>query len=141
MQTLKRPIVKPKPEIVIEELTLELKNVRNAFKPTVQTRRILPRDDDEDEEKELSIKEQEEEAEKLFKNFPITRDLLKTEIHSYKSVFDNAVKEYEHKNEYNKKDQEDLKKSDEILDKKMSRFARLENIKKSLNDEIKVRQK
>lgn len=139
MQTLKRPIVKPKPEDVIEELEIQLKSVRHNFKPTVQTRRALPQnDEDKDEEKELSIREQEEEIEKLLKFFPATRDLLKTEIHSYKSVFDNAVKNYGHKNEYVKNDQDDLKKSDEILDKKMLRFARLENISKSLNDEIKV---
>lgn len=138
MQTLKRPIEKPKPEIVIEEIALELKNVRNIFKPTVQARRVPNIDDDEEEEENMSIRQQEEETERLENFFPITRDLLKAEIHSYKNVFDYAVKDYENKDEYSKKDQDDLKKSDEILEKKMSRFARLENIERALSDEIKV---
>lgn len=142
MQTLKRPVEKPNPEIVIEEIALKLKNVRNTFKPTVSTRRVLKIDYDDDdinqEEKKMSIKEQEEEIERLSHFFPLTRDLLRSEIKGYKNVFDSAINDYEHKNEYNKKDQNDLKKSDQILDKKMSRFMRLENIKKALDEEIKV---
>lgn len=137
LQTLKRPIEKPNPNVVIEEIALELKNVRNTFKPTVQTRRIESYDIEEEEEV-LSIKQQEEEIERLSHFFPTTRELLNAEIHHYKSVFDGAVKEYENKDEYCKKDQEDLKKSDQMLEKKMSRYTRLQTIRNALDQDVKV---
>lgn len=136
MQTLKRPVEKPKPEIVIEEIALELKNVRNHFKPTVQTRRV---EFDEEVEEELSLREQEEEIERLSKFFPSTRDFFNAEVKKHKNAFDNAVRDFEHKNEYNKKDQEDLRKSDEVLLKKMNKLKRFENLRRILDDEIKVR--
>jgi hypothetical protein len=137
MQTLKRPVEKPNPNVVIEEVAFQLKNVRNTFKPTVQTRRIESYDVEEEEES-LSIKQQEEENERLKEFFPTTRELLNAEIRQYKNVFDNSVKEYEKKDEYSKKDQEELKKSDEILEKKMARYTKLQTIRKALDQDIKV---
>lgn len=137
LQTLKRPVEKPNPNVVIEEIALELKNVRNAYKPTVQTRRIESYDVEEEEEV-LSIKQQEEEVERLSHFFPTTRELLNAEIHHYKKVFDNAIKEYENKDEYCKKDQEDLKKSDQTLEKKMARYTRLQTIRNALDQDITV---
>jgi hypothetical protein len=137
MQTLKRPVEKPNPNVVIEEIAFQLKNVRNTFKPTVQTRRIESYDVEEEEES-LSIKQQEEENERLKEFFPTTRELLNAEIRQYKNVFDNSVKEYEKKDEYSKKDQEELKKSDEILEKKMARYTKLQTIRKALDQDIKV---
>lgn len=137
LQTLKRPVEKPNPNVVIEEIALELKNIHKAFKPTVQTRRVESYDVEEEEK--LSIKQQEEEIERLREFFPSTRELLNLEINRYKKVFDDAVKEYEKKDEYDKKDQQDLKKSDEMLQKKMSRFTTLQNIKRALDQDVKVR--
>lgn len=137
LQTLKKPVEKPNPNVVIEEIAFKLRNVQNAFKPTVQTRRVESYDVEEEEE-EMSIKQQEEEAERLGQFFPATRELLNAEIHHYKSVFDHAVKEYEMKDEYNKSDQQDLKKSDDILDKKMLRYTRLQTIRSALDQDIKV---
>jgi len=137
LQIYKPKVEKPKPEVVIEGLAIELEKVRKNYGTSVQSKRMA-RFYDNDEEEEMSIKEKEQEDERM-KSFCIeTRTLLDLEIKHYRKAYEEVLKEYEMKDEYDKKDQEALKKSDARIEKKISRMNRLENIKGILDSEIKV---
>ncbi|CAG9801552.1 unnamed protein product [Chironomus riparius] len=136
LQIYKPKVEKPKPEVVIEGLAIELEKVRKNYGTSVQSKRMARFYDVEEEE--LSIKEKEQEDERM-KSFCIeTRTLLDLEIKHYRKAYEEVLREYEMKDEYDKKDQEALKKSDERIEKKISRMNRLENIKGTLDNEIKT---
>jgi hypothetical protein len=137
LQVYKPKVEKPKPDVVIQELAIELERVRKNYGISVASKRLAHLDDDEEEE-EMSIKEKEIENERMKNFFVDTRSLIELEIRHYKKAFDASVKDYSHKDEYSKEDQDALRKSDEILDKKMARVNRLENIYRALDDEVKV---
>lgn len=136
LQIYKPKVEKPKPEVVIEGLAIELEKVRKSYGTSVQSKRMARFYDVEEEEMSIKEKEQEDEHMKTF--FIETRTLLDLEIKHYRKAYEEVLKEYEMKDEYNRKDQEALKKSDERIEKKISRMNRLENIRGMLDSEIKV---
>jgi hypothetical protein len=137
LQVYKPKVEKPNPDVVIQELAIELERVRQNFGTSVASKRQAHLYDD-DEEEEMSIKEKEAEDERMKNFFADTRSLIDLEIKHYKKAFDGSVKKYGHKDECSKEDQAALRKSDEVLDKKMARITRLQNIKASLDKEVKT---
>jgi hypothetical protein len=67
-----------------------------------------------------------------------TRELIDSEIRHYKKAYELVLKEYHNKDEYDKKDQLALKRSNEVINKKLSRVNRLELLKSTLEKEIKT---
>lgn len=142
LQVYKPKVEKPKPEVVIEGLAIELEKVRKNFGTSVQSKRMarfIEADGDVDDL--MSIKEKELEEERMKSFCTDTRTLLDIEISHYRKAYEKVLKEYEKKDEYDKKDQEALKQSDERIEKKLTRISRLENIKSALHGEIKVSNK
>ncbi|KAG5678760.1 hypothetical protein PVAND_008404 [Polypedilum vanderplanki] len=137
LQIYKPKVEKPNPDVVIQGIAIELEHVRKDFGISVASKRQV-RFEKDDEEEEMSIKEKEAEDERLKKFFTDTRSLIDQEIKFYKKAFDSSVKDFSHKDEYKKEDQEALRKSDDILEKKIARINRLEVIRDSLDKEIKA---
>lgn len=138
LQIYKPKVEKPKPEVVIEELSIELEKVRKNYGTSVQSKRMARFYDADDEDENMSIKDKELENERM-KTFCLnTRTLIDLEIKRYRKAYEEVLNEYHMKDEYDKKDQEALKKSDERIEKKIARINRFENIKAVLDKEIKV---
>lgn len=137
LQDYKPKVEKPKPEVMIQQLSIELERVRKNFGTSVQSRRDAYLHPDIVEE-EMSIKDKEIEEERMKIFLVQTRALVDLEIKRYKKAYDNILKEYHEKDEYSKEDQDALRRSDEIIEKKKARVNRFENIKNILHNEIKV---
>lgn len=136
LQIYKPKVEKPNPDVVIQTLSIELERVRKNYGTSVQSKRNA-RFYDEDDEVEMSIQEKELEDQRMMKFMIETRALLDVEIKHYKSAYESVLKEYHNKDEYDKKDQEALKTSDERVEKKLTRVNRLETIKSALDKEIR----